>query len=143
MKTVLYIFIVLIFIACGNTGKTKTTDSANQEQKDRVEVLYFHGKQRCLTCNAIEKLSKEVVDTLFTKELKEGRVIYKTIDISEKENEALADKYEVTWSSLFINKWKDGEETPVNMTEFAFTHATSSPAIFKEGVKKKIEEQLK
>lgn len=143
MKTVLYVFIVLFFIACGNTKKSKTTDSTNQEKKDRVEVLYFHGKQRCLTCNAIEKLSKEVVDTLFAKELKEGKVIYKTVDISEKENEVLANKYEVTWSSLFINKWKEGKETLVNMTEFAFTHATSSPATFKEGVKKKIEEQLK
>lgn len=143
MKIVLYVFIVLFFIACGNTKKSKTTDTANQEGKDRVEVLYFHGKQRCLTCNAIEKLSKEVVDTLFAKELKEGRVVYKAIDISEKENEALANKYEVTWSSLFINKWKEGKETPVNMTEFAFTHATTSPATFKEGVKKKIEEQLK
>lgn len=143
MKTVLYVFIVLFFIACGNTKKSKTTDTANQEGKDRVEVLYFHGKQRCLTCNAIEKLSKEVVDRLFAKELKEGRVVYKAIDISEKENEALANKYEVTWSSLFINKWKEGKETPVNMTEFAFTHATTSPATFKEGVKKKIEEQLK
>lgn len=143
MKTVLYVFIVLFFIACGNTKKSKTTDTANQEGKDRVEVLYFHGKQRCLTCNAIEKLSKEVVDTLFAKELKESRVVYKAIDISEKENEVLANKYEVTWSSLFINKWKEGKETPVNMTEFAFTHATTSPATFKEGVKKKIEEQLK
>ena len=143
MKAVLYVCIVLIATACGNTKKSKTTDSPHQERKDRVEVLYFHGKQRCLTCNAIEKLSKEVVDSLFAKELKEGRVIYKTIDISEKENEVLADKYEVTWSSLFINKWKENKETPVNMTEFAFTHATGSPATFKEGVKKKIEEQLK
>ena len=133
----------MFFIACGNTKKSKTIDSTNQEKKDRVEVLYFHGKQRCLTCNAIEKLSKEVVDTLFAKELKEGKVIYKTVDISKKENEVLANKYEVTWSSLFINKWKEGKATPVNMTEFAFTHATSSPATFKEGVKKKIEEQLK
>lgn len=143
MKTVSYVFIILIFIACGNTKKTKMTDSTHQEAKDRVEVLYFHGKQRCLTCNTIEKLSKAVVDSLFSKELKEGRVVYKIIDISEKENESLADKYEVTWSSLFINKWKDGKETPVNMTEFAFTHATDSPMTFKEEVKKKIEEQLK
>lgn len=27
-----------------------------------VEVLYFHGKQRCATCRAIEKYTKDVVD---------------------------------------------------------------------------------
>ena len=26
-----------------------------------VEVIYFHGKQRCPTCRAIEKYTKEVV----------------------------------------------------------------------------------
>lgn len=27
-----------------------------------VEVLYFHGKQRCATCKAIDKHTKEVVN---------------------------------------------------------------------------------
>jgi len=34
-------------------------------------------------------------------------IIYKVIDISKKENGQIADKYEVTWSSLFVNGWKD------------------------------------
>lgn len=42
------------------------------------------------------------------------------IDISKKENEAIADRYEVTWSSLFVNGWKDGKENVNNMTEFSF-----------------------
>lgn len=144
MKSVLYVFIAMIFLACGNTRKTKTSDSTNSpvQLKDRVEVLYFHGKQRCQTCNAIEDLAKEVVDTLFARELKEGKVVYKVIDISKKENDSIANKYEVTWSSLFINKWKDGQETPANMTDFAFTNVLASPALFKEGIKKKITEQL-
>lgn len=28
-----------------------------------VEILYFHGRQRCVTCKAIEEHTKEVVNT--------------------------------------------------------------------------------
>ena len=31
-------------------------------QAQRVEVRYFHGKQRCITCCSIEKCVKEVLD---------------------------------------------------------------------------------
>ena len=31
-------------------------------QAQRVEVRYFHGKQRCITCRSIEKYAKEVLD---------------------------------------------------------------------------------
>lgn len=55
---------------------------------------------------AIEKNAKEVVNTLFTNELENGTVVFKTVDISTPEGEKIADRYEVTWSSLFVNKWK-------------------------------------
>jgi len=80
-------------------------------------VIYFHGKQRCLTCKAIEKNAKEVVNNQFANELENGTVVFNIVDISTPEGEQIADRYEVTWSSLFINKWKDGEETRNNMTE--------------------------
>ena len=60
-----------------------------------------------------------------------------------KENEAIADKYEVTWSSLFVNGWKDGKENVNNMTEFSFSNAKNAPDKFKEGIKSKIDELLK
>ena len=40
--------------ACGNSNAKSNKATEEQSQKDRVEVLYFHGKQRCATCMAIE-----------------------------------------------------------------------------------------
>ena len=60
-----------------------------------------------------------------------------------KEGEKIADRYEVTWSSLFVNRWKDGQEQRNNMTEFAFSKATSDPEGFKAGLKEKIEILMK
>ena len=70
-------------------------------------------------------------------ELKNGTLVFRTIDISEPKNEAIAEKYEVTWSSLFISKWKAGKETYENLTEYAFANARTAPATFKNGVAEK------
>lgn len=108
-------FFVLItgLMSCGSGDNSANAESP---EKDRVEVIYFHGKQRCATCMAIEKNAKEVANTLFANELKNGIVVFKTVDISTPEGEKIADKYEVTWSSLFVNKWNDGKEIRNNLT---------------------------
>ena len=134
----------LVFISCGNGSKKKTGEyKAEEIQSNRIEVLYFHGAQRCITCRAIETNTVALLDGLYSNEKADGKIIYKVIDISKKENEAIADKYEVTWSSLFVNGWKDGKENVNNMTEFSFSNAKNTPDKFKEGIKSKIDELLK
>ena len=92
---------------------------------------------------AIEANTVALLDSLYSQEKANGKIIYKVVDISKKENEAIADKYEVTWSSLFVNGWKDGKENVNNMTEFSFSNARNAPDKFKEGIKSKIDELLK
>ena len=145
MKKFFYLlFSTIILISCGNGAKAKT-EAQNTEEKlpDHIEVLYFHGAQRCITCRAIETNIVALLDSLYSKEQADDRIIYKVIDISDPQNEAITDKYEVTWSSLYINGWKGGKETVNNMTEFSFANAKGSPDIFKEGIKNKINELLK
>lgn len=144
MKKLLFIFLAVIGLtSCGNSQTANAQTSIKAAQKEYVEVLYFHGKQRCITCNAIEKLTKEVIDKDFAQQLKDGKIIFKIIDISTKEGEKIADKYEVSWSSLYINKWMNGKELKNNMTDFAFSYAKNSPDVYKAGIKKKIDELLK
>lgn len=111
-------------------------------QDNYVEILYFHGKRRCATCMAIESNTKEAVETNFPDRINDGSVVFRVIDISRKENEAIADKYEVSWSSLFVVKHNAGKETSENMTEFAFANARNSPEVFKSGVVKAIRDRL-
>lgn len=143
MKKILFALLaVLMFSSCGNNQNAKAQSKNQTTQKEFIEVIDFHSKQRCVTCLAIEKLTKEVVENEFAQQVKDGKVVFKSIDISTKEGEKIADKYEVTWSSLFVNKWEDGKENINNMTDFGFSYAKNSPEVFKEGVKKKIDELL-
>lgn len=146
-RLILALIICCGLTACDNNGtkKSASTDveQAQQlEQKDHVEV-YFHGKQRCATCMAIEKNAKEVVEVQFANELKNGTLVFRTIDISDPKNETIAEKYEVTWSSLFVSKWKDGKETYENLTEYAFANARTAPDTFKNGITEKVRTLLK
>lgn len=120
----------------------KSMQAAKAANGNVVEVMYFHGKQRCVTCMAIEKLTKEVVEKDFAKEVKQGKVRYREIDISTDEGEKIADRYEVTWSSLFVNQWKGKKETRNNMTKFGFANARKDPDAFKAGLRNKINELL-
>lgn len=122
MKHVFFLIsIAFALISCGGNA-SKSQAVLENGQADVTEVLYFHGKQRCTTCNAIEKLSREVVDSLANE-----KVVMTTIDISKKENEAIADKYEVTWSSLILTR--NGEK--YNLTDMGFSYAKGQPEVFK------------
>ena len=61
-----------------------------------VEILYFHGRQRCVTCKAIEEHTKEVVNTDLAEWVKNGKLRFKEVDISTPEGEKLAEKYQVS-----------------------------------------------
>lgn len=119
------------------------TALAQTRVRDHVEVMYFHGKQRCATCMAIEKYAREVVEKDYANEKKKGKVVFRIVDISTDEGEKIAKKYRVTWSSLFVNGWKAGKEKLNDMTQFAFKNARKNSDEFKRGVSGKIKELMK
>ena len=119
--------VCLALSSCGMQGRSEkeiqesdkaVVENSEVTAKDHVEVLYFHGKQRCATCIAIENNTLAVMKENLSEQVKKGEVVFKVIDISKKENEKIAEKYEVTWSSLFVVRYKNGRETAENMTQY-------------------------
>ena len=140
-KELLMIALCVGMVACGNGNAKNESKAEKQMKKDVVEVLYFHGKQRCATCMAIEKSTKELMESTFAEKLKNGKLVFKSVDITQEET--LADKYEVSWSSLIIVDYdKNGKEEATNMTEFAFGNARTNPDNFKKGVAEQISTML-
>ena len=144
MKSTLAIMLVsLVMLACGQQTNAETGSEPAKQVKDYVEVLYFHGKQRCVTCRAIEQHTKDVLNAQYAKQMQSGKVVLRVIDISKKENEAITEKYQVTWSSLILVSHKNGKEKAENLTEFAFGNARSNPDKFKSGLQQHINQALK
>jgi uncharacterized lipoprotein NlpE involved in copper resistance len=141
-KTVLMVMTALFLLSCSNK-KQEQTKVKDEIQQDGIEVLYFHGKQRCKSCVSIELHTKEMLDTYFSQEMKDGRIVFKAIDISLKENESIADKHEIAFSSLLLVKHQNGEETVKNLTDFGFSYAYKNPETFIEGLKEEMDVLLK
>ena len=113
-------------------------------QAQRVEVRYFHGKQRCITCRSIEKCAKEVLEESFASQQKSKKISMKVIDFSTEQGKPVAADHKVSFSSLFIVKiGKDGKETRTDLTRQGFQYAKRNPEEFKKIVKGAITKALK
>nr|BFF38510.1 hypothetical protein BACY1_03150 [Tenacibaculum mesophilum] len=134
------IAISLTFLAC--SGKTKSNDIPIDKAITKIEVIDFHSTHRCMTCNAIEANTKFTLDTYFAKELKEHKITFQVINVDERDNESIAEKFEASGTSLFLNVIKDGRENQIDLTDFAFMNGRDKDAFSKE-LKSKIETQLK
>ena len=113
-------------------------------QAQRVEVRYFHGKQRCITCRSIEKCAKEVLDESFASQQKSKKISMKVFDISTEQGKLVAADHKVSFSSLFIVKIdKNGKETRIELTRQGFQYAKRNPGEFKKILKEEITKALK
>ncbi len=143
MKKIILMSLVTLMCFAGTVNAQTKKVVKNVQDKTVVEVLYFHSKQRCPTCIAIGDNSKDVISKEFAQQVKAGQVKFKEIDISTAEGEKIGDKYQVTWSSLFVNQLKNGKEKRNDMTSFGFENARNNTQAFRTGLKNKINQLLK
>ena len=113
-------------------------------QAQRVEVRYFHGKQRCITCRSMEKYAKEGLNESFAAQQKSKVISMKVIDFTTEQGKPVAANHKVSFSSLFIVKIdKNGKETRTDLTRQGFQYAKRNPVEFKKIVKEAITKALK
>lgn len=143
MKKLVLMTLLALVCFSGTAFAQKGRAIKKSNAKTMVEVLYFHSKQRCPTCIAIGDNTKDLINKDFSKQAKAGLVKFKEIDISTPDGEKLADKYHVTWSSLFVNQWKNGKEKRNDLTSFGFENARTNTTAFRNGLKSKILQLLK
>lgn len=127
MKKVLLIAaIAILSISFGNcsNGKANTDDknsSSTSVSAASIQILYFHGDRRCPTCIKVGEVSQNLYNTKYSKN---SVVTFKEVNIDKDENKAIAEKYQVTGSSLMIDV--NGEVK--NITVDAFKYAKTDPS---------------
>lgn len=135
MKTILFLMLGLLLLAtaCG-TGEQKQPAEA-QADANTVYVYYFHGKERCKTCNAVEQVAKKTVNDYFASN---ARVLFVVVPNYEKTSQALVERYQISWNGLVVAKG----DASVNLTEQAFANAVDTPEVLAELLKSKINNWL-
>jgi hypothetical protein len=89
---------------------THTALSKDQSVNSKVIVYYLHNSYRCPSCHKIESYTKEVINTNFAKELKEGSLVFKSINFDDKANKHFVKDYQLYTKSVVLSKVKDGKQ---------------------------------
>lgn len=106
--------------------------AGNPAPTTKIEVYYFHFTRRCMTCLNVEKVSKEAVETQFSEQVKKGDIIFKSVNLDEKEGEAIGKKYKIEGQTLIVIS---GDKR-IDLTDKGFMYANDSPAKLKAEIKK-------
>lgn len=109
----------------------------------KLKIVYFHSEHRCPTCLSIEDNTRKTLNTYFSKELKEGSIVFQVLNADDSKNEKLVEKYQAEGSSLYLTKVSGSSEATTDFTNFAFSYSRNDPDKFIAGLKAEIEKNLK
>ena len=132
MRYTLFFFICVLAVGC--TSVVKTSDPV-KKYDNATEVLFFYGQHRCATCTAIQELTTSLLNEEFASQLADSSIVFRVLDITEPCNEATADKYEASFTSLYVNRWTNGEETVNNLTDLAHLWALNNPVQLRDSIR--------
>ncbi len=138
----------ILLFACQASDKPAQSDANHTKTetkiagKNRIEILDFYGTHRCTTCINIENNTKYTLEKAFPQEVKDGTIVFKTINFDKKENDKIVTEYMAYGTSLFFNVIVDGKENHIDLSEFAFKWGDDQ-AKYATQLEAKIREQLK
>jgi hypothetical protein len=96
--------------ADGEAGQSADVSStAAVDNEDAVIAYYFHYTRRCATCNKIEELSNRVMTEQFSDELRDGRLIWKVLNVEEPEYKHFEEDYSLISQSLVLVDAREGK----------------------------------
>lgn len=142
-KSLLLTLFALLLISCtgGKTESKQAAEGIAPEQTlatadaSTVNVYYFHGKQRCKTCLAIENVTKKTIADNYKDN---PQVKFVEINMDEDKNKDIVEKYEIAFSSLLIAKGEDYTD----LTEQAFANAVNSPDVLTNLIKEEVNKRV-
>lgn len=73
---------------------------ATAETPRKIRVYYLHATFRCVTCNTIEKMTRDLLQRRFGQAVADGRIEWREADYQE--NEALAKQFDVISSCVVV-----------------------------------------
>ncbi|MCD4695472.1 MAG: nitrophenyl compound nitroreductase subunit ArsF family protein [Bacteroidales bacterium] len=134
--SVLFMAVLLSVLAFSQNEEVKS-------KKTEIEIYYFHRTERCKTCLSIEENAKKTLELYFADEMKDGTIIFYSINYEGETEKEIIEKYEADAPALYLTKIKKGKETNKDLTDFAFDNSLYNAKKFKKGLRDKINELLR
>lgn len=131
------VLLIIGFVNCTNSNKTIDKENIATTHKadlSEIQVLYFHGTNRCATCNAVETVTR-----IALKDFYEDKVEFKSINRELEINKKLVRKYKIINSTLIVVH----NDKVENITNYAFMNARSNPDKLKQKIKETIDAIIK
>jgi len=83
------------------------------------------------------------LELYFADEMKDGTIIFYSINYEGETEKEIIEKYEADAPALYLTKIKKGKETNKDLTDFAFDNSLYNAKKFKKGLRDKINELLR
>jgi hypothetical protein len=136
MKASIFLSITLmvLFGSCGqnNSSQQVNVNPNNTAQLSRLEVYCFHGTRQCTTCKNMKANTLKALTLHYSKQLQDSSIVFKIVDVDLPENEVLAEKFQATGTALMLNWVKDGKDSIIDMSDFAFEKANDEAIFIKD-----------
>lgn len=133
MKTLKLFFVAIIAlgiqVSCSSQNNGDRNTDEDSVSQDEVTVYYAHFKRRCVTCNTVEKVSKEAIAELY-----DDAVSFRAINLDEDEGKKEGEKVGISGQCLLVVKG----DTKIDLTAEGFMNAVTKP----EELKKILQENI-
>lgn len=121
MKTLIPMFALIaaaLFSAC-NTASTQNEPTPAETETTAtaqagIELIQFHSEHRCMTCNKIESLTIETLQSF-------EDIPFRLVNVDDEANAEMAREFEAAGTALFLYNSETGKKK--ELTDFAFMNA--------------------
>ncbi len=118
--------VFLLMQSCGSKSEKANASTALAKEvstSQNVKMVYFHATRRCLTCTAVEEVTKQTLAKHY-----DNKISFESFNRDEEQNKALVEKYKIGGQTLLL---LTGDKV-VNLTNEAFLYARVQPEKFEQ-----------
>ena len=93
---------------CSAVTRVPASEAATPAKADAasmiVKVYYFHGTNRCRTCNRIEELARAAVLEKFSAQMSDGKLVFESVNLDDASNGHFVSDYQLTMRTVVVAK---------------------------------------
>lgn len=128
-KIIIVLAVFAVFFSCKNEVKEEVKPIVKSSETTEIQLVQFHAEHRCVTCNNIEKLSKETIKG-------NQAISFVLYNVDDEKNAKVAEQFEASGTSLYLYNSKT--KVTKDLTEMAFMYAKNEGDKFKTELQKEI-----